>query len=125
MSMRALLADTTEWWQWTQRTQVLAAAAAGTDVVRAWLAEEPESVPAAVMWARVAVERALRVPVELHVGVEVAARAGPHDRCVQSPEQILPGGLLLLGPRVRVVGVDFARTAVGSGVVLGSLLGGE
>lgn len=44
MSMRTLLADTAEWWQWTQRTQVLAAAAAGTDVVRAWLAEEPHSV---------------------------------------------------------------------------------
>jgi hypothetical protein len=66
MSMRGLLTDTTAWWQWTQRTQVLAAAAAGTDVVRAWLAEEPYSVPAAVMHARVAVERALRAHRDRH-----------------------------------------------------------
>ncbi|MEV2213305.1 hypothetical protein AB0H86_17935 [Streptomyces sp. NPDC050997] len=66
MSMRALLERTTAWWQWTQRTQVLAAGAAGTDVVRAWLAEEPHSVPAAVMRARVAVERALRARREGH-----------------------------------------------------------
>ncbi|MFJ9815086.1 hypothetical protein ACIRU3_07400 [Streptomyces sp. NPDC101151] len=66
MAMRALLADTTSWWQWTQRTQILAAAAAGTDVVRAWLAEEPHSVPAAVMHARVGVERALRAQRERH-----------------------------------------------------------
>ncbi|WP_369191265.1 hypothetical protein [Streptomyces sp. R08] len=90
MSMRGLLADTSEWWQWTQRTQVLAAAAAGTDVVRAWLAEEPESVPAAVMRARVAVERALRAHRDGHrrtheLWVEAwdasdrAARAAPHD----------------------------------------------
>ncbi|WP_330461007.1 hypothetical protein OIB37_31550 [Streptomyces sp. NBC_00820] len=66
MAMRGLLADTATWWQWTQRTQVLAAAAAGTDVVRAWLAEEPHSVPAAVMHARVGVERALRAQREQH-----------------------------------------------------------
>ncbi|MFD9000266.1 hypothetical protein ACFV0T_04655 [Streptomyces sp. NPDC059582] len=66
MSMRGLLAETTAWWQWTQRTQVLATAAAGTDVVRAWLAEEPSSVPATVMHARVAVERALRAHREGH-----------------------------------------------------------
>lgn len=90
MSMRTLLADTTQWWQWTQRTQVLAAAAAGTDVVRAWLAEEPDSVPAAVMRARVAVERALRAHREQHrrtheLWVEAwdasdgAARVAPQD----------------------------------------------
>ncbi|MFF4503139.1 hypothetical protein [Streptomyces sp. NPDC001401] len=66
MTMRSLLADTRTWWQWTQRTQVLAAAAAGTDVVRAWLAEEPSSVPAAVMHARVTVERSLRAHREDH-----------------------------------------------------------
>jgi hypothetical protein len=66
MAMRDLLERTTAWWQWTARTQVLAAAAAGTDVVRAWRAEEPESVPAAVMHARVAVERALRARREVH-----------------------------------------------------------
>jgi hypothetical protein len=66
MAMRTLLADTTSWWQWTQRTQVLAAAAAGTDVVRTWLAEEPHSQAAAVMHARVGVERALRAQREQH-----------------------------------------------------------
>ncbi|MCX4766647.1 hypothetical protein OG562_37875 [Streptomyces sp. NBC_01275] len=66
LSMRTLLERTTPWWQWTQRTQVLAAAAAGTDVVRAWLAEDPYSVPATVMRARVAVERALRAHRERH-----------------------------------------------------------
>ncbi|MET8246539.1 hypothetical protein ABZV31_20225 [Streptomyces sp. NPDC005202] len=66
MAMRDLLERTSAWWQWTQRTQVLAAAAAGTDVVRAWRTEEPESVPAAVMHARVAVERALRAQRERH-----------------------------------------------------------
>ena len=90
MAMRGLLAGTTQWWQWTQRTQVLAAAAAGTDVVRAWLAEEPDSVPAAVMRARVAVERALRAHREKHRRThelwveawdasESATRVAPHD----------------------------------------------
>ncbi|MER6179803.1 hypothetical protein [Streptomyces sp. NPDC001652] len=66
MSMRRLLTETTVWWQWTRRTQVLATAAAGTDVVRAWLEEEPHSVPATVMHARVCVERALRAHREGH-----------------------------------------------------------
>jgi hypothetical protein len=90
MSMRSLLERTTAWWQWTQRTQVLAAAAAGTDVVSAWLAEEPDSVPAAVMQARVAVERALRARREGHRRThelwieawdvsDAATRAAPRD----------------------------------------------
>ncbi|MEV5486626.1 hypothetical protein AB0L47_01180 [Streptomyces bobili] len=90
LSMRTLLERTTHWWQWTQRTQVLAAGAAGTDVIRAWLAEEPDSVPAAVMRARVAVERALRAHRERHrrtheLWIEAwdmsqgAARAAPSD----------------------------------------------
>ncbi|MEU3525921.1 hypothetical protein AB0E62_19005 [Streptomyces sp. NPDC038707] len=66
MAMRTLLAETAEWPRWTQRTQVLATAAAGTDVVRAWLAEEPDSAHAAVMLARVGVERALRARRERH-----------------------------------------------------------
>ncbi|MER6025669.1 hypothetical protein [Streptomyces sp. NPDC001851] len=66
MAMRALLADTAHGPQWTRRTQVLATAAAGTDVVRAWRAEEPDSVHAAVMHARVGVERALRAQREGH-----------------------------------------------------------
>ncbi|MFC3348811.1 hypothetical protein ACFOOM_15530 [Streptomyces echinoruber] len=68
LAMRELLARTTARWQWTRRTQILAAAAAGTDVVRAWLAEEPAGRTARVMHARVAVERALR------------ARRGRHRR---------------------------------------------
>lgn len=90
MAMRGLLEDTRAWWQWTQRTQVLAAAAAGTDVVRAWLTEEPFSVPAVVMRARVAVERALRAHREGHrrtheLWIEAwdasqsATRTAPHD----------------------------------------------
>ncbi|MER5737975.1 MULTISPECIES: hypothetical protein [unclassified Streptomyces] len=53
-------ADTGRWDGWTRRTQILATVAAGTDVVRAWRAERPESAAAAVMHGRVAVERALR-----------------------------------------------------------------
>ncbi|MFV0132493.1 hypothetical protein ACLGIH_04430 [Streptomyces sp. HMX87] len=90
MSMRTLLEQTTSWWQWTQRTQVLATAAAGTDVVRAWLGEEPHSVPAAVMHARVAVERALRAHREEHRrthelwleawhACDAATRVAPYD----------------------------------------------
>ncbi|MDH6138483.1 hypothetical protein P3T35_000460 [Kitasatospora sp. GP30] len=44
----------------TARTQVLAAVAAGSDVVETWCGEEPQSPDALVMRARVAVERALR-----------------------------------------------------------------
>ncbi|MFJ6572535.1 hypothetical protein ACIQNU_34510 [Streptomyces sp. NPDC091292] len=60
VSMRNLLDSTADRSLWTQRTQVLAAAAAGTDLVQAWRAEEPRSVSAAVMEGRVAVERTLR-----------------------------------------------------------------
>ncbi|WP_217145867.1 hypothetical protein [Streptomyces sp. AC627_RSS907] len=90
MSMRTLLEQTASWWQWTQRTQVLAASAAGTDVVRAWLAEEPHSAPAVVMHARVVVERALRAHREDHHrtrelwleawhACDAAARVAPYD----------------------------------------------
>ena len=60
LSMARLLDDTSGWSSWTQRTQVLAAVAAGSDVVRAWRAEEPRSVAGLVMHTRVAVERAVR-----------------------------------------------------------------
>ncbi|MET9802246.1 hypothetical protein [Streptomyces sp. NPDC006368] len=66
VSMAQLLADTTGWALWTQRTQVLAAVAAGSDVVQAWRAEEPHSVAATVMHTRVAVERAVRAHREGH-----------------------------------------------------------
>lgn len=60
LSMRDLLESTPDWTLWTQRTQVLGAVAAGSDAVQAWLTEEPRSVAATVMHARVAVERAVR-----------------------------------------------------------------
>ncbi|MEV7506536.1 hypothetical protein ACIPRL_06675 [Streptomyces sp. NPDC090085] len=60
VSMAQLLARTDDWGLWTQRTQVLAAVAAGSDVVQAWRAEEPHSVAAVVMHMRVSVERAVR-----------------------------------------------------------------
>ncbi|MEU3610679.1 hypothetical protein AB0E83_35390 [Streptomyces sp. NPDC035033] len=65
VAMARLLEDTAaagpgRWDGWTRRTQVLATVAAGTDVVHAWRAEEPDSPAAAVMHGRVAVERAVR-----------------------------------------------------------------
>ncbi|RYJ30142.1 hypothetical protein CU044_1496 [Streptomyces sp. L-9-10] len=66
VSMRNLLAATSDWALWTQRTQVLAAVAAGSDAVRAWLSEEPRSVAAHVMHTRVLVERAVRAHREGH-----------------------------------------------------------
>ncbi len=60
LSMAQLLERTDGWGLWTQRTQVLAAVAAGSDVVRAWRAEQPHSAAATVMHTRVTVERAVR-----------------------------------------------------------------
>ncbi|MFC7303909.1 hypothetical protein ACFQVC_06735 [Streptomyces monticola] len=60
VSTRNLLTETPDWGLWTQRTQILAAAVAGSDVVRTWRQEEPRSVVATVLHCRVAVERALR-----------------------------------------------------------------
>ncbi|MCM2576344.1 hypothetical protein [Streptomyces meridianus] len=61
MSTRDLLARTgADWTLRTARTQVLAIAAAGSNVISAWQSEEPESRNARVMGARVAVERAIR-----------------------------------------------------------------
>ncbi|MFI6379409.1 hypothetical protein ACIBKX_08210 [Streptomyces sp. NPDC050658] len=60
VSTRTLLDSTPDWGLWTQRTQILAAAVAGSDVVGAWLDEEPHSPSAAVLHARVLVERTLR-----------------------------------------------------------------
>ena len=60
VAMARLLEETDGWAGWTQRTQVLAAVAAGTDVVQAWRAEEPDNVAATVMHTRVVVERAVR-----------------------------------------------------------------
>lgn len=66
LAMRDLLESTPDWALWTQRTQVLAAVAAGSDTVRAWRSEEPDSPAAAVMHCRVTVERALRAHRDGH-----------------------------------------------------------
>ncbi|MFI9363453.1 hypothetical protein ACIG5E_20710 [Kitasatospora sp. NPDC053057] len=74
----------------TGRTQVLAAVAAGSDVVETWRREEPQNPDAVVMRARVAVERALRASREHGAWAGVlaaeargvcwsAARASPAD----------------------------------------------
>jgi hypothetical protein len=60
MAMRNLLDAPVARALYTQRTQILAAVAAGTDLVAAWRAEEPQSVTGAVMHGRVCVERDLR-----------------------------------------------------------------
>jgi hypothetical protein len=65
-TMRELLETTPGHALRTHRTQVLAAAAAGTDLVQAWRCEEPRSALAAVMHGRVAVERALRARYQGH-----------------------------------------------------------
>ncbi|MGK5732600.1 hypothetical protein [Streptomyces sp. URMC 124] len=59
MQMRHVLAQTETWREWTARTQVLGVAAAWRNVVELWLQEEPQSVAARVMHARVTIERAL------------------------------------------------------------------
>lgn len=60
VSTRNLLDSTRDWGLWTQRTQILAAAVAGSDIVKAWQSEEPHSAAATVLHTRVLVERTLR-----------------------------------------------------------------
>jgi hypothetical protein len=125
LSMRNLLAATTDWTLWTQRTQVLAAVAAGSDAVQAWRTEEPDSVAATVMHCRVVVERALRAHREGHrrtrelwheawEACRIAAHQAPEDPvpwvCLLAlsqldEEQLLnehrmapPGPMLFTGP---------------------------
>ncbi|MET8983424.1 hypothetical protein ABZX85_48485 [Streptomyces sp. NPDC004539] len=88
---RDLLRVTGEGWALrTSRTQVLAVAAAGSDVVGVWLGEEPGCYDAWLMCARVAVERALRarrrghpqaltLEVRARTAVWEAVRRGPSD----------------------------------------------
>ncbi|MET9423473.1 MULTISPECIES: hypothetical protein [unclassified Streptomyces] len=98
LSMRNLLEATADWALWTQRTQVLAAVAAGSDTVQTWRAEEPDSAAAAVMHCRVAVERALRAHRDAHRHTQdlwheawEACRAAAH----RSPEDPVPWVCLL------------------------------
>ncbi|MCX4666477.1 hypothetical protein OG453_07315 [Streptomyces sp. NBC_01381] len=66
---RDLLHDTSsDWLLRTSRTQVLAVAAARSDVVNVWRSEEPDSYDAQVMHARVLVERTLRAHRQQHAG---------------------------------------------------------
>ncbi|WP_326759087.1 hypothetical protein [Streptomyces phaeochromogenes] len=85
-----LLQTGSHWTLRTSRTQLLAVAAARSDVVAVWLSEEPGSYEAQVMNARVAVERALRAHRQRHAGAPefeerarfaalLAARRGPYD----------------------------------------------
>ena len=93
----------------TSRTQILAVAAARSDVIGTWRAEEPRSYDAQLMSARVAVERALRAhrhqhpqTHQLETGarqeVWLAAHRAPHDPvpwvCLLALAQIDTGQLL-------------------------------
>ncbi|MEH0658380.1 hypothetical protein QA860_11690 [Streptomyces stelliscabiei] len=90
-SARELLGKTaTHWTLRTSRTQLLAVAAARSDVVDVWLAEEPDSYDAQLMALRVAVERALRAHRQQHPrtlefetrarrAALLAARRAPYD----------------------------------------------
>jgi hypothetical protein len=74
MAMRDLLAHTgADWALRTARSQVLGAAAARSNVVALWRAEEPGNVNALVMHARVLVEQALQAHrAEALVGASLA-----------------------------------------------------
>lgn len=88
---RELLGETgTHWTLRTSRTQLLAVAAARSDVIGTWLAEEPSSYDAQLMAVRVAVERALRAHRQQHPqtlefetkarrAALLAARRAPYD----------------------------------------------
>ncbi|MFC9425945.1 hypothetical protein [Streptomyces sp. NPDC056987] len=133
VSMRNLLAETRDWSLWTQRTQVLAAVAAGSDAVRAWRSEEPDSTAATVMHTRVLVERAVRAHREGHARTQelwqqaweacgTAARQAPADPvpwiCLLALSQLdteqrleehrlpPPGPMLFPGPWALLAEVD-------------------
>ncbi|WP_369251073.1 hypothetical protein [Streptomyces sp. R41] len=88
---RQLLLETgTHWTLRTSRTQLLAVAAARSDVVGVWLTEEPDNYDAQLMAVRVAVERALRAHRQQHSqtlefemrarrAALLAARRAPYD----------------------------------------------
>ncbi|MBD0741895.1 hypothetical protein [Streptomyces sp. CBMA152] len=88
LAVRDLLARTGgNWMLRTSRTQVLAAAAARTDAVEAWLVEEPESADAVVMRARVAVERALQAHRGEHTTAALLEQEARHA-CLVAARQI-------------------------------------
>ncbi|WP_328732816.1 hypothetical protein OHT20_31435 [Streptomyces caniferus] len=82
----------------TSRTQVLAVAAAGADVVDVWLAEEPDAYDPQMMRARVFVERALRAHRQQHTGVaefETRARHAAQMAAQRAPQDPVPWVCLL------------------------------
>ncbi|MEV7192730.1 hypothetical protein AB0N81_13180 [Streptomyces sp. NPDC093510] len=104
-STRNLLTETPDWGLWTQRTQILGAAVAGSDVVRAWRTEEPRSASAAVLHTRVLVERALRAHRTGHRRTNDLWReavAACADASAMSPEDPVPWICLLTLARLDV-----------------------
>lgn len=104
---RELLAHTgDDWAVRTSRTQVLAAAAARSDVMEAWLAEEPHSADALVMQARVSVERSLQAHRGNRAGAAVLAQQAQQDCDVaikgSSPTDPVPWVALLALAQVDV-----------------------
>ncbi|MFF8606901.1 hypothetical protein ACF06X_13255 [Streptomyces sp. NPDC015346] len=98
VSMARLLDETPHWDAWTRRTQVLAAVAAGTDVVQAWRTEQPDSLPATVMHTRVAVERAVRAHRAGHPRTRELwqeAWSACRDAAEQAPDDPVPWVCLL------------------------------
>jgi hypothetical protein len=97
--MRDLLARTgTSWALRTARSQVLAAAAARSHVVRTWLAEEPTSADALMMRARVDVERALHARQSGHEsasGLAERARDSAHQAARAAAADPVPWVCLL------------------------------
>ncbi|KQX49871.1 MULTISPECIES: hypothetical protein [unclassified Streptomyces] len=100
VAMARLLDETGDWDGWTRRTQVLAAVAAGTDVVHIWRAEQPDSRAAAVMHSRVTVERAVRAHRAGHPRTRELwqeAWTACRDAADRSPEDPVPWvGLIAL-----------------------------
>ncbi|PJN28616.1 hypothetical protein CG747_46215 [Streptomyces sp. CB02959] len=92
--MRNLLAETgSNWPLRSSRTQVLGIVAASTNVMDAWLAEEPDSHDARVMLARVAVERAMRAHRLRHGaawGLEYRARRAALVAADGEPQDPVP-----------------------------------
>lgn len=99
MAMRSLLDRTgTAWGLRTARSQVLGVVAAGSQLVEAWLQEDPKSADARMMSARVSVERAVRARRENHHSageLEKTARMECHAAAELLPADPVPWVCLL------------------------------
>ncbi|MEK8172146.1 hypothetical protein NKH77_31410 [Streptomyces sp. M19] len=117
MSMRKLLGRTgADWALRTARTQVLAAATAGSDVVQTWRAEDPGSVDALVMYARVAVERAVRARRDSHARTgELGRRRGRSAGTRPTPRRATRALGLPTGPGPARRPARASRTPAGPG----------